>query len=164
MRRRQGGRSRFALGLGIAALVVALDQLSKWALLTYVMAPPHTVAVTSFFNLVLAWNRGISFSLMPDGGGLGPYLLSGLALVIAAGLLVWLRGIERVFLAAAIGLVLGGAVGNVIDRLRFGAVTDFLDFHLFGWHWYAFNVADSGISVGVALILIDGLFHRPRPA
>jgi signal peptidase II len=150
------------LGLLIALPVVVLDQISKWWILTEVMDPPKTIAVTGFFNLVLVWNRGISFGLFDSDSAWGPILLTALALAIAAGLVVWLRRAESRLAAAAIGLVLGGAIGNVIDRVRFGAVVDFLDFHAAGYHWPAFNVADSAISVGVGLLLYDGLFESRR--
>jgi signal peptidase II len=96
------------------------------------------------------------------GGEVGwkPFALSVLALVIVVALLVWLKRQPEPLLALAVGLVAGGAIGNSIDRLRFGGVVDFLDFHLGDWHWYAFNVADSAIAVGVAVLVLDGLFQR----
>jgi signal peptidase II len=150
------------LGLLVALPVVVLDQLTKWWILAEVMDPPKTIAVTGYFNLVLVWNRGVSFGLFDSNSPWGPVLLTVLALAIAAGLVVWLRRAESRLAAAAIGLVLGGAIGNVIDRVRFGAVVDFLDFHAAGYHWPAFNVADSAISVGVGLLLYDGLFESRR--
>ena len=150
--------SRFGLGLTIAVLVVVLDQLTKWWVLEHVMTPiPRVVEITPFFNLVLAWNQGVSFGMFSNGTSVMPYVLSAVALVIVVVLLGWLRSADRVLVALSIGMIVGGAVGNVIDRLRFGAVADFLDFHAFGWHFWAFNVADTGISVGVALLVLDGL-------
>lgn len=150
------------LGFVIAILIVAFDQLTKWWVLADLMDPPQIVAVTSFFNLVLVWNRGVSFGLFDSDSHWGPILLSALALTISAVLVVWLRRVGGRLPAVAIGMVLGGAVGNVIDRIRFGAVVDFLDFHAFGYHWPAFNVADSAISIGVGLLLYDGLFENRR--
>lgn len=150
------------LGLLIAILIVAFDQLTKWWVLADLMDPPQIVAVTSFFNLVLVWNRGVSFGLFDSDSHWGPILLSALALTISIVLVVWLRRVGGRLPAVAIGMVLGGAVGNVIDRIRFGAVVDFLDFHAFGYHWPAFNVADSAISIGVGLLLYDGLFENRR--
>lgn len=150
------------LGFVIAILIVAFDQLTKWWVLADLMDPPQIVAVTSFFNLVLVWNRGVSFGLFDSDSHWGPILLSALALAISAVLVVWLRRVGGRLPAVAIGMVLGGAVGNVIDRIRFGAVVDFLDFHAFGYHWPAFNVADSAISIGVGLLLYDGLFENRR--
>ncbi|WP_372398422.1 signal peptidase II [Azospirillum sp. HJ39] len=152
-------RSYLLFGLIVAAAVVVLDQLSKWWILDRVMQPiPHVIEVTSFFNLVLVWNYGVSFGTFASGGALMPYVLSALAAVIAICLVFWLRQADRWPIALALGFIIGGAVGNVIDRLLHGAVVDFLDFHVGGWHFWAFNVADSGISVGVVVLLIDGLF------
>jgi len=147
-----------ARGLSIAAFVTALDQLAKWLLVNRVMVPPHTVRVTPFFDLVLSWNPGISFGLFRDNPEMGGWLFIAVAGLITVTLVVWLARVERGFLMLAIGLIIGGAVGNIIDRLRFGAVIDFLYFHLGEYGFPAFNVADSAITVGVALILIDSLF------
>lgn len=146
------------LGLGLAALVAILDQLSKWLILTQVMSPPRVVEVTGFFNLVLVGNRGVSFGLFSNDLPWAQPVMAALAFGISIVLIIWLWRAETRFLAAAIGLVMGGAVGNAIDRLVHGAVIDFLDFHAMGYHWPAFNVADSAICVGVFLILLDGLF------
>lgn len=146
------------LGLSLAALVAILDQSSKWLILTQVMSPPRVIEVTGFFNLVLVGNRGISFGLFSNDSPWAQPVLAALAFGISIVLLIWLRRAETRFLAAAIGLVLGGAIGNAIDRLVHGAVVDFLDFHAMGYHWPAFNVADAAICVGVILILLDGLF------
>lgn len=159
---RAGSRSRSLVGRGLAVALawIVLDQATKWWVLEVVMRPPRVIEVTSFFNLVLAWNRGVSFSLFAHEAEVMPYLLSALALAIVGVLMVWLRRADRPFLAVCIGLVIGGAIGNVIDRLRFGAVTDFLDFHLWGYHYPAFNVADAGIFIGVLMILLDGFVGR----
>ena len=146
-------------GLVIAGLVIILDQLSKWAILMLLEDP---IAVTPFLNLVVVWNRGVSFGMFDTAGALGPWLLSGLALAVVAALVFWLGRIEHSLAGAALGLIIGGALGNVIDRVRFGAVVDFLDFHAYGYHWPAFNVADSAICVGAALLLLDGLLAPRR--
>ena len=145
-------------GLAFAAGVLVADQVSKWVILDHVMQTPRIIEVTGFFNLVMVWNPGISFGIFGGSGEVGCWVLTGMALAISAVLLNWLRQVDRRILALAIGMVIGGAIGNVIDRVRFGAVADFLDFHLFGYHWPAFNVADSAIVVGVALLLIDSMF------
>lgn len=150
------------LGFGVAGLVLILDQIVKWLVLAAFLDDPRTVIVTDFFNLVLVWNRGVSFGLFASGAAWAPYALIGLALAISAFLVFWLRRAETRLLSAAIGLVLGGAIGNVVDRARFQAVVDFLDFHAFGYHWPAFNVADSAITVGAVMILADGLFESRR--
>jgi signal peptidase II len=150
------------LGLGVAAATLLLDQVTKWVITDVVMTPPKVIPVFPSFNLTLVYNPGVSFGQM---GWLGPWVLSGVAVAISIALLVWLRKAERMMLAAALGMIIGGALGNVIDRVRFGAVVDFLDFYAPGtnWpHWPAFNVADSAIVVGVGLILLDGLFAERR--
>ncbi|MGH6933879.1 MAG: signal peptidase II [Dongiaceae bacterium] len=151
----------FRLALPIAAIVLLADQLSKWWILTQVMDPPRDIAVTSFFVVVLALNKGISFSQL---GFVSPWILSVVALAIVGGLVAWLHRMRRPWPAIAIACVIGGALGNVIDRVRFGAVVDFLYFHWREWGWPAFNLADSAITVGVAMLLIDGLFHKAEKA
>lgn len=152
----QSGLYRF--GLALSAITLILDQLSKWVILAHVMDPPRVIEVTGFFNLVMVWNQGVSFGLFSNESPYGPWILSGVAVVISGFLMLWLRRAENKIIASALGLVIGGAIGNVIDRLRFGAVADFLDFHLAGWHWPAFNVADAAIVIGVGFILIEGFF------
>ena len=155
------------LGLALLALTVLLDQLSKSWVVAYfdaggsgaVPGIPRRV-VTPFFNLVLTWNRGMSFGLFNRDATWNAVLFSLLAVVIVAALMVWLWRTDSALVAAGIGLVAGGAIGNVIDRLRLGAVTDFLDFHWGDWHFATFNVADSAITVGVALLLLDALLYR----
>jgi signal peptidase II len=146
-------------GLAIAGLVVVLDQLTKWAILIWL---ERAIALTPFFNLVVVWNRGVSFGMFDSASRLGPWILSGLALAVVVLLLGWLRRVDHPITAAGLGLIIGGAIGNVIDRVRFGAVIDFLDFHALGWHWPAFNVADSAICVGALLLLVDGLLMARR--
>ena len=143
-------------GLALALLVLVLDQATKWIVLRE-LDPYTPVAVTPFFNLVLVWNRGVSFGMFAEAGDHGPWLLTALAAAIGAFLLVWLYRETRPVPRLALWLVLAGAVGNSIDRLRLGAVVDFLDFHAFGYHWPAFNVADSAICIGAGLILLDSL-------
>lgn len=163
-----GARAALRLSLGLAAAVFVLDQLSKWVILALVMDPPRVIPVLPVFNLVLVYNRGVSFGLFGSHSAWGPYVLSALAVAVSVALAFWARRAETPLLAGAIGAVIGGALGNVIDRLRFGAVVDFLDFYLPGSglpHWPAFNVADSAIVIGVALIAFDGLFAaRGKPA
>jgi signal peptidase II len=157
------------LGLALLALTVVLDQLSKrWVVGYFEAAPPGAGAmapvpqrvVTPFFNLILTWNRGMSFGLFNRDSAWNAALFSVVAAVIVTALLIWLWRTESALVAAGIGLVAGGAIGNVIDRLRLGAVTDFLDFHWNDWHFATFNLADSGITVGVGLLLLDALLNR----
>ncbi len=148
---------------GLAAVITVADQLVKWIVLAR-FAPGEGLAVTPFFNLVLVFNKGAAFSFLAREAGWQTPLLVGFALV-AAGIVSVLivRSPESNLLRAALALILGGALGNVIDRLRFGHVVDFLDFHAAGWHFPAFNVADSAITVGAALLILDGfVFHEKR--
>ncbi len=157
-------RRRLAIGLGLALLVILVDQASKLWIVERVMDPPRVIEVTGFLNIVMVWNRGISFGLFSDMGGPGDWLFPAIAVVVVVGLVVWMARTDRTALAALIGLIVGGATGNLIDRLRYGAVADFLDFHALGLHWPAFNVADSAIVVGAVLLVADSLFHdRQRP-
>jgi signal peptidase II len=146
--------------LAALVLVLVLDQATK-LLVRLVLAPDLPLEVTGFFNLVLAYNRGVSFSLFTNDSTLGPYLFAALSLAIGTGLVWWALRQGRALFALLAGAIAGGALGNVIDRLYLGAVVDFLDFHAFGWHWPAFNVADSAIVIGVLVLLADGLFRAP---
>jgi signal peptidase II len=151
-------------GLAAAALVAALDQLSKFALLRHfneVGCAAHREAVTPFLDLVLACNNGVSFGIL-NRTGLSSLVFAAVAGVIVVVLLLWLRRVRVTFLAIAIGCIIGGAIGNVVDRLlpARGAVIDFLDFHIGTWHWPAFNLADSAICLGVAAMLLDGVLAR----
>ena len=149
-------------GLATAIGVVVLDQLSKAAVRGYFAAHAEGAQenITSFFNIVLIHNRGMSFGLFNGSGGLNALLFSLVAAAIVTVLIYWLSRVGSPLLATAIGLIIGGAIGNVVDRVRLGAVVDFLDFHVGRWHWPAFNVADSAICVGVAVMLLDGLLLR----
>lgn len=171
------------IGLMIVIDIIILDQLSKWAVMEMILrptldgtnttgmsffdwlaAPPPRmefvwVNVTSFFNWVMVWNKGVSFGMMQ---GDTPTFLIVTTLAICAAFSVWLTRVTHWLPMTALSLVIGGALGNVIDRVRFGAVADFLDFHAFGYHYPAFNLADSAITVGIALLVLDGLFFEPR--
>lgn len=148
------------VGLGLAACVTVADQATKvWALDGWFF-PPRTIEVTSFFNLVAVWNSGVSFGFLANHSEAMPYILTGFAIVVSLGLTVWLLRVHARSLAAGLGLVIGGAVGNVIDRLRFQAVIDFIDLHAAGYHWPAFNVADAAITIGVGLLLLDSFSRR----
>jgi signal peptidase II len=148
---------RQAMGLVAATLIV--DQASKQLLLDYLQtAPGKSVSVIDgFFRLVVVWNPGVSFGLLGGERPLPAWLLSGVAIVVCIGLFLWLRRTERFLTGWGIGLVMGGAIGNVVDRARWRAVFDFADFYVNHWHWPAFNVADSAIVVGVGLMLVDSL-------
>ena len=161
---------RIAFGLVIAVLVLTADQVTKWWILTQVFGfqPPigtmhwhPPIEITGFFNLVMVWNYGVSFGLMSGEGADLRWWLVGLTVGITAVLAIWLFRTGRRFLAIVLGMVIGGAIGNIIDRVRLGAVADFFDLHAFGWHWPAFNIADSAIVIGMCLLVLDSLFVRP---
>jgi len=158
------GPGLFRTGVIIAAIAAALDQFSKFWILNDVMAPPRVIEVTPFFNLVLAWNKGVSFGMFSTDSVYGPWLLTGLAIAIVIALGIWLWRADSKWVACALGLVIGGAIGNVVDRVRFGAVVDFLDVHAFGYHWPAFNVADSAICVGAVILILESLFRPGEKA
>ncbi len=144
--------------------IIAADQLAKWVVLAR-LAPGERREVTDFFNLVLVFNKGAAFSFLAEAGGWQtPILVAfalGAALIVSA---LLLRSPGRRMFCAGLALILGGALGNVIDRLRFGHVVDFLDLHAAGWHWPAFNVADSAITLGAALLILDGFAHHESRA
>lgn len=145
--------------LGLALVVLLLDQFTKVLILGYFQhGDSHTV--TSFFNLVRAHNPGAAFSFLASAGGWQRWLFTGIGVAATLFILWMLRrhASQRLF-CFALALILGGAIGNVIDRVLYGYVVDFLDFHYAGWHFPAFNVADSGISVGAALLILDELLR-----
>ncbi len=147
----------------IAGAVVILDQATKYAAVAALMDKPP-LEVTSFFNLLLVYNRGAAFSVLADAGGWQRELFTGIAIVASVWMAYLLRRYpQQSLFCLALSLVLGGAIGNVIDRISIGAVVDFLDFHAFGWHWPAFNVADSAITCGAVLLIWDGLRGSPQP-
>ena len=148
----------------LAAAVVAADQATKSMVLSG-FSPGEGVVVTPYFNLVLVYNKGAAFSFLSDAPGWQTPLLVGFAL-IAIGVVSYLlvRSAGRRILNGGLALVLGGALGNVIDRVRFGQVVDFLDFHAGTWHWPAFNVADSAITVGAVLLILDGFRKHDKRA
>lgn len=168
------------VALSVALDIIIADQISKWAVLEWIVRPaagageslgifewlfsserlPYVrVEVLPFFNIVMVWNQGVSFGML--GGGVAPLALVGLALLITGVFGVWLTRTTRWVEAVACALVIGGAVGNIVDRLRFGAVADFLDIHVAGYHWPAFNLADSCITLGILVVLFDALFLAP---
>ena len=150
---------------GLSALIVAADQLTKWLVLGYFENRYPRVELTDFFNLVLVFNKGAAFSLFAQAAGWQTPLLAAFALVAAVIVSVLIvRNPGRGMLCLGLALILGGALGNLIDRVRFGHVVDFLDFHALGWHWPAFNVADSAISVGAVILILEGFVHHEKRA
>lgn len=164
-------RARTVAGLLTLAVVLAVDQASKWWVIDVLDLPNlRDVPVLSWLNLTMTWNRGVTFGLFNDGGAAGSLLLSALAVAVVVGLGVWLRRAQSGLVAVALGAIAGGALGNVVDRLRQGRVTDFIHAHAFGYSWYVFNLADAAIVCGVAALVLDGMrpgmapHPRPEPA
>ncbi|MGA1860304.1 signal peptidase II [Azospirillum sp. 11R-A] len=146
------------IAMAMAVIAVVADQVSKWAMLTHILTPADVIQITPFFNLRLGFNTGVSFGLFSGHMALPPFVLAGFALSMALVLLGWgARLPDRPSVLAA-GAMAGGAIGNAVDRIRQGAVTDFLDLHAFGWHWPTFNLADILIVGGAVVIAF-----RPSP-
>ena len=147
---------------GIAAAIIALDQLVKALVLAW-FTPYERVEVTGFLNLVLVFNKGAAFSFLAQQDGWQRWGLAAFALVASVVLAVLIvRNPAKRLFCAGLALILGGALGNLIDRVRFGHVVDFVDVHAAGWHWPAFNVADSAISIGAALLIYESFFPAVR--
>ncbi len=168
-RRGSGGSAPglFRLGLLFAGFIFVFDQLSKWLILdVLLLAKVQHIPLLAFgpfgLDLTMVWNRGVTFGLFSGDGRWNHLILAGLAVAIAIFLLRWLKRAEGRMVALALGAVIGGAFGNVVDRLRFGAVVDFVDTHAWGWHWYVFNVADAAIVCGVGALLLDALLPPRR--
>lgn len=148
------------LGVCTALLVLILDQVTKYWVLNDILAERGVVVYSSFFSLVRAWNTGVSFSMFNNWGTAGVIALSLVSLSIVVFLLIWLKSEKDRMIQIALGFIIGGACGNVLDRIRLGAVFDFLDFSIGDYHWPAFNVADSFICIGAGLIIFHSLFFR----
>lgn len=171
----------------VSLLMIAADQVSKWYVMEHVLRPhaegeaagqppdiltwyqseprtlaPTELAVIPHFNFVSVWNKGISFGMFNQQSDFGPVILIVLALIISLFFIAWLFYSPDGMQEIGILLVIGGALGNVIDRARYGAVFDFLDFHAFDYHWPAFNIADSGIVVGVAVLILHSFFYSHK--
>jgi signal peptidase II len=149
---------RVNIGIYTMAIVGLADQIAKSLILEHLGNAGRIIPVTSFLNLVLVWNKGVTFGLLSRIGEQSmPYILIGVALLILFLLGRWLWRTHSTLVALALGAIMGGAVGNIIDRVRHGAVVDFFDFYYRDYHWYAFNIADAAIVTGVALLLLDGM-------
>lgn len=156
---------RRALGFAVAALGLILDQVHKaWMLGPFDIESRGRVALAPFLDLVMVWNRGVSYGLLTQDGELGRWLLVGVGIAGAILFGWWLWSTDRLLPAVSLGLVIGGALSNVIDRLVHGAVADFFLFHVGTFQWYVFNLADVWIVLGVAGLLIAWLSERPEIA
>ncbi len=159
---RSGQNNRLWAWLGLALVVALLDQFTKVLVLAAFQLGDST-PITSFFNLVRAHNHGAAFSFLAGAGGWQRWFFTGIA-VVASVFMVWMlrsHASQKLF-SLAISLILGGAIGNVVDRMLHGYVVDFLDFYWGGWHFPAFNLADSAISLGAALLILDEILRVRR--
>ena len=156
-------RHRFGVGLAAALAVFVADQASKYWVLHVLNLPElGQVVLLPVLNLTMVWNRGVTFGLLNGFGQWGTAALVVIALAVVVALAMWLRRAQSALMAVSIGAIAGGAVGNVLDRLRYGAVVDFIHAHIAGWSWYVFNVADAAIVCGVGALLLDSaLTGRP---
>jgi signal peptidase II len=159
---RGGGRR---LGAAIALATLALDQASKlYLLFAYVLPIRDPLVLAPFLEFVVVWNRGISYGLFQQHTEIGRWLLIAVSAVAVVWLAIWMGRANSRILAAALGLIIGGAVGNAIDRVAYGAVFDFIHVHLGTFSWYVFNVADAAIVAGVVGLLYDSLVSEPARA
>ncbi|MDX9690488.1 MAG: signal peptidase II [Alphaproteobacteria bacterium] len=149
----------FNIGVYLATFVALLDQGSKAVVLDMFSRGSSPVYINPILNFRLSWNKGVTFGLFNDLGVWMPHLLTFGALAIALLLLRWLYRVNTMPACLGLGCVMGGAAGNIIDRLQHGAVVDFIDLHLGNYHWYTFNVADSAIVIGVCLLLLENMLE-----
>lgn len=148
----------------LSLLVIVLDRVTKiWASASLTRGEPQ--AVWPFFNLTLMHNPGAAFSFLADAGGWQRWLFTALALIVSVVLMAWMIRLSRnnILLGMGLASILGGALGNVWDRLQHGYVVDFIDLYYQGWHWPAFNIADSAITIGAFLLILDALLHHDKP-
>ncbi|MEZ0171964.1 signal peptidase II [Microvirga sp. TS319] len=151
------------LGFSLALITLILDQATKiYAYRVLDLPINEPIVLTPFLKLIVVWNRGISYGLFQQDGDLGRWVLIIVSILAAIGLSVWIRRTRAKLLAASLGLIVGGAIGNVIDRLWYGAVFDFIQFHVGDWSWYVFNVADAAIVAGVIGLLYDSFVLEGR--
>ena len=148
-------------GVLVIFLAVFADQLAKYFVDANIVSG-QPVEVFSLFNLVKVWNTGVSFSMFSHYGKVGAIVLSVLAIAVCLFLLHWMIKEKNMLKVVSLGLIIGGAIGNVIDRVRFGAVLDFLDFHIMDYHWPAFNLADSFICIGAGVLIIWEIFYKQK--
>lgn len=150
----------FRLGFIIALIVFSIDRLSKWWFIDIFKLPiKGTVEIFNIFDVVMVWNRGVSFGFLSASDDVGRWALVGLNLIIVTVLIYWLKSAKNYNLSGAIGLIIGGACGNIYDRVKFGAVADFFQFHWEDWYFAVFNFADSFIFIGAMLLIFNSNFR-----
>ena len=152
-----------AVGLSTLFAVLVADQVSKAFIIDFMAERGfHPLDVAPHVRLVMVWNRGVSFGMLAQESGILRWGLSALAFAIATGLMVWVARLNDLWAILGGGLVAGGAIGNAVDRVIHGAVADFVDVHAGGWSWPAFNIADSAITVGVGVLVLNALLRPDR--
>jgi signal peptidase II len=170
---------RKAFCISVIFIVLIFDQLSKWMVMELIMRHSQTGTALDFFdwiaqvpdkpdfmrfeilpfyNIVLVWNYGVSFGMFNNQSPENALLLSGISTLIAFGLMLWMFDNKNRYMSIGLALAIGGAFGNIVDRMRFGAVIDFIDIHAYGFHWPAFNIADSCIVIGIGIVILHSLF------
>jgi signal peptidase II len=145
-------------GLLIASGIFAVDRVTKWLAVDVWDFATHPIQSGPFFNFILVWNTGVSFGMLQTNTELVQWILAAFAVAVSVALAIWLTRTNSRVLSVALGLVIGGALGNAPDRIIWGAVADFIDFHVGDWHWFVFNIADVAVVIGFGLIMMDGLF------
>ncbi len=145
-------------GLSLSLLIIVLDQASKWWVVSTIKSTTLIIPITTYFNIVLTHNRGVSFGLFASDMPETRWLLIALTIIISFILIWWLKSAQTRTAMIAYGLIIGGAIGNITDRVLVGAVVDFLDFHIFGFHWPAFNLADTAICIGAISLILESIF------
>jgi signal peptidase II len=152
-----------SLGLSLAVLTFAADQLFKWWMLhSIAIATSQPIVITPFFSLVLAWNKGVSYGWFAQSGEIGQLVLIVLSIAASAGLWIWLSRTASALTASSLGLIIGGALGNALDRILYGAVADFFLLHAYGFSWYVFNIADIAIVTGAVLLIYESVADGRR--
>lgn len=152
--------NRRAAGIGLGVVVLAADQASKYAVLHQLgLTDGHMLVLLPVLNFVLVWNHGVTFGMFNGLGAWGIVILAAVALAVVTALGVWLWNTERLVTTLAIGAIAGGAIGNVLDRLRYGAVVDFIQAHIGAYSWYVFNVGDAAIVCGVGVLMAESLLR-----
>lgn len=150
-------------GAAVAIATVLCDQLHKaWTIAFFDSGQTPKITVAPFFDIVLVWNRGISYGLFRQDSDAGRWALTGFAVAAVLALIFWLAQLQTRLAASSVGLIIGGALGNAIDRMHYGAVADFFSFHVAGFNWYVFNLADVAIVAGVAGLLYDSFKTRHK--
>ena len=149
--------TRFVFSFLLISIIVLADQLTKCLVLEKLPTVGKSIYITSFLNITLVWNKGVTFGMLnnPNWHSFMPYILIAVAVATVLLLIRWMNKTSSFMTSFALALVIGGAIGNILDRIFHGAVVDFLDFHYAGYHWYAFNIADAAIVTGVAFLILD---------